>query len=183
MACSPRHIPDDVVNNEVLRVIHAHINVYTDNINMIRRINSRKQNQDRFAFFGKEVKKLQREMEKNNNFRNALYEDYSSGVIDAEQYLQFKKESEEKDEKYKKLVEELLLERSAYDTSYKTDEEWDALIESFRDKRKLTKQMVDAFVKRIDVDKNGNAIVELVYDDMLEDLIKVAKRKEAANGR
>ena len=43
--------------------------------------------------------------------------------------------------------------------------------------------MVDAFVKRIDVDKNGNAIVELVYDDMLEDLIKVAKRKEAANGR
>lgn len=183
MACSPRHIPDDVVNNEVLRVIHAHINVYTDNISLIRRINARKQNQDRFAFFGKEVKKLQREMEKNNNFRNALYEDYSSGVIDAEQYLQYKKESEEKDEKYKKLVEELLLERSAYDTSYKTDEEWDALIESFRDKRKLTKQMVDAFVKRIDVDKNGNAIVELVYDDMLEDLIKVAKRKEAANGR
>ncbi len=181
--CSPRHIPDDVVNNEVLRIIHTHINVYTDNINLIRRINARKQNQDRFSFFGKEIKKLQREMEKNNSFRNALYEDYSSGVIDAEQYLQFKKESEDKDEKYKKLIEELLIERSAYDTSYKTDEEWDALIESFRDKRKLTKQMVDAFVKRIDIDKNGNAIVELVYDDMLEDLIKVAKRKEAANGR
>lgn len=181
--CMPHHVPDEVINNEVLRVIHAHINVYTDNINLIRRINARKQNQDRFAFFGKEIKKIQRDLDKNNKFRNSLYEDYAAGVIDAEQYLQFKKESEEKDAKQKKILEELITERSAYDLSYKTDEEWDALIESFRDKRKLTKAMVDAFVKRIEVDRAGNAVVELVYDDMLEDLIKIAKRKEAANGR
>ncbi len=181
--CMPHHIPDEVVNNEVLRVIHAHINVYTDNINLIRRINARKQNQDRFAFFGKEIRKIQRDMDKNNKFRNSLYEDYASGAIDAEQYLHFKRESEEKDERLKKLLEELIVERSAYDVSYKSDEEWDALIESFRDKRKLTKPMVDAFVKRIEVDRAGNAVVELVYDDMLEDLIKIAKRKESANGR
>ena len=180
--CSPRFIPDDVVNNEVLRVIHAHINVYTDNVNLIRRINGRKQNQNKFAFFGKEINRIQGEMDKSSNLRNSLYEDYSAGIIDAEQYLQFKKECEEKEADYKKQIEELLIQRSAYDTSFKTDEEWDELIESFRDKRKLTKTMVEAFVRRIEVDRFGNAVVELVYDDMLEDLIKVAKRKEAANG-
>ena len=105
--CTARHIPDEVVNNEVLRVIHAHINVYTDNVNIIRRINGRKQNQNKFAFFGKEIGRAQREMEKSSSLRNSLYEDYSAGIIDAEQYLQFKKECEEKEAAYKNQLEEL----------------------------------------------------------------------------
>lgn len=53
------------------------------------------------------------------------------------------------------------------------------LIESYRDKRLLTKKMVDAFVKKVTLDRDGNAIVELIYDDFLKDLVSYAKEREA----
>ena len=71
--------------------------------------------------------------------------------------------------------------RARYDTKYKTNKEWDDLINSFRDKRLLTKKMVDAFVKKVSIDEDGNAEVELVYDDMLADLVKFAREREKEN--
>lgn len=105
-------------------------------------------------------------------------EDYVSRIIDAEQYLKFKKDDEETEKRLTKQLEEMLSEKSKYDTSYKSDEEWDALIESYRDKRILTKKMVDAFVKKVTLDRDGNAIVELIYDDFLKDLVSYAKERE-----
>ena len=118
-------------------------------------------------------------MEKVAKHRNELYEDYVSRIIDAEQYLKFKKDDEELEKRLTKQLEEMLAEKSKYDTSYKSDEEWDALIEAYRDKRLLTKKMVDAFVKKVTLDRDGNAIVELIYDDFLKDLVSYAKEREA----
>ncbi|MCF0187685.1 MAG: recombinase family protein, partial [Bacteroidaceae bacterium] len=42
--CNPKFVPDTDINDEVLRVIHTHINVYTDNLQMIRRLNGKKEN-------------------------------------------------------------------------------------------------------------------------------------------
>lgn len=176
--CFAHYVSDTKVNDEVLRVIHSHINIYTDNVQMIRRLNGKKTNVAKYDIFAKEVRKLQKELEKVAKHRNELYEDYVSRIIDAEQYLKFKKDDEETEKRLTKQLEEMLSEKSKYDTSYKSDEEWDALIESYRDKRLLTKKMVDAFVKKVTLDRDGNAIVELIYDDFLKDLVSYAKERE-----
>lgn len=43
----------------------------------------------------------------------------------------------------------------------------------------LTKEMVNAFVEKIEIHESGSITVRLVYDDMLEELRKYAKEREA----
>ena len=169
------------VNDQVLRVIHTHINVYTDNLALIKKINSRKDNVEQYTIFNKEVKRLQKELDRLATDRQRLYEDYVTKIIDSEQYVKFKKEYEEREKYYKAEYAEMFEARARYDTKYKTNKEWDDLINSFRDKRLLTKKMVDAFVKKVSIDEDGNAEVELVYDDMLADLVKFAREREKEN--
>ena len=76
----------------------------------------------------------------------------------------------------------MLVEKNKVSVNFKTDEEWDTLINSFRDKRILTKKMVEALVSKVLVDKDFNIEVELVYDDMLKDLVTYAKEREAKDG-
>lgn len=180
--CNPKYIPDTTINDEVLRVVHTHINVYTDNVEMIRRLNGKKENCLQFEVFSKEVRRLQRELDKITAMKNDLYEDYVAHLIDAEQYLTIKAENLEKEAKLKASLEEMLVEKNRVSVNYKTNEEWDALINSIRDKRILTKKMVDALVSRVVVDRNFNIEVELVYDDMLKDLATYAKEREAKDG-
>ncbi|MDD3139936.1 MAG: recombinase family protein [Lachnospiraceae bacterium] len=180
--CKPKYVRDTIINDEVLRVIHTHINIYTDNIQMIRRLNGKKENCLQFEVFSKEVRRLQRELDKITAIKNDLYEDYVARLVDAEQYLKIKADNEEKESKLKAALEEMLVEKNKVSVNYKTDESWDALINSIRDKRMLTKQMVDALVSKVVVHKNFNIEVELVYDDMLKDLVTYAKEREARDG-
>ena len=177
--CFPHHIPDAKIKDEVLRVIHTHINVYTDNTAMIRRLNSKKSCTMKFDILGKEINRIQAEITKVGKHKVGLYEDYTELILDAEQYLAFKALDEKKERDLQLKLESILSEKKQYDINFKSDKEWDDLINSIRDKRLLTKKMVDALVKCVEVDGKGNIIVELVYDDMLQDLVKYARGREA----
>ena len=113
--------------------------------------------------------------------RTRLYEDYSLKLIDAEQYVRLKDSYSEQEISLKKKLDELLIRQAQNDRNYHTDEEWMRIVEKYRNVRKLTKPMVDAFVEAILVEEDGNLNIELKYDDMLIDLVKLAKEKEAGN--
>ena len=53
------------------------------------------------------------------------------------------------------------------------------MINKYRNTRTLTKEMVNAFVEKIEIHESGSITVRLVYDDMLEELRKYAKEREA----
>ncbi|MCF0187329.1 MAG: hypothetical protein HUJ98_12690, partial [Bacteroidaceae bacterium] len=121
-------------------------------------------------------------MDKITKIKNDIYEDYVARLIDAEQYVKIKDDNEKKEAVLKENLEEMLIEKNRVSVNYKTDEEWDAIINSLRDKRLLTKKMVENLVSKVIVDKDHNIEVELVYDDMLTELVKFARAKEAKSG-
>lgn len=51
----------------------------------------------------------------------------------------------------------------------------------FLGERELTQGMVDAFVTRVSVDREGNCEVVLAYDDMLAELLGAVREREAEN--
>ena len=53
-------------------------------------------------------------------------------------------------------------------------------INKYMAKRKLTKELVDAFVSEI-VFYDGNIEVKLLYDDFLKELLKVAEEREVSS--
>ena len=46
-----------------------------------------------------------------------------------------------------------------------SNEDWKAVVQKYLTKRKLTKEMVDAFVDRVEVHEDANIVVHLIYDD------------------
>ena len=166
-------------NDYVLRVIRAHINVYVENVDLIRRLNQRQESIKKYDVFNREIKKCRKELEKVAVHRERLFEDYVCRIIDAEQYETFSKQDAETEKEIQNNMEILLKHQVGYEKNFHTEEEWETLINKYRNTRTLTKEMVNAFVEKIEIHESGSITVRLVYDDMLEELRKYAKEREA----
>ena len=169
------------VYDETFRVIHAHMNVFTDTVEMIRRLNSRQKAIEQYDVISKEIKKLQRKLAEMKENKMRLYEDYQLKLIDADQYVRLKENYSSQEKAMKERLEILLVRQAQNDRNFHTDEEWENIIEKYRNARKLTKPMVDAFIDTIYVKKDGSPHIKLKYEDMLIDLVKLAKEKEAGD--
>ena len=180
--CPSSHIVDaKTVYDEVFRVIHAHMNVYTDTVDMVRRLNSRQEVMEQYDVVSREIRKIRRKLDETRESRTRLYEDYSLKLIDAEQYMQLKGRYHEQDEALKNRLEGLLVRQAKSDRNFHTDEEWQRIVEKYKNARSLTKPMVDAFVEVILVEADGKLNVKLIFDEMLIELVNFVKEKEAGN--
>ena len=74
-------------------------------------------------------------------------------------------------------AEELLGRQKCYQKDFLPDEDWAAAVKKFMGKRKLTKEMADAFLEKIVLDKEGNVEITLKYDDFLKELLQTAGEK------
>ena len=180
--CSSHRIHDTDVYGQVLRVIHTHISVYLDRVEMIRRLNRRQESMEKYDVFGREIRRCHKDLEKLAGNKERLYEDYVSCLIDAEQYECFKERDAAREKELRARLEELSVYRARYSADFRTDGEWEKVIDAYRNKRVLTKKMVDAFVEKIEVCADRSLKIRLVYDDMLKELAGYAGERAAEHG-
>ena len=158
---------------------HDYSDLYVENVDLIRRLNQRQESIKKYDVFNREIKKCRKELEKVAVHRERLFEDYVCRIIDAEQYETFSKQDAETEKEIQNNMEILLKHQVGYEKNFHTEEEWETLINKYRNTRTLTKEMVNAFVEKIEIHESGSITVRLVYDDMLEELRKYAKEREA----
>ncbi len=179
--CDKKSIPENAVNDEVLRVVHAHMKVYVDSVGMLRRMNRKAESMKRYDALTKEIQKLHHDMEKLAAHRQQLYEDYAGRLIDAGQYGAFADRDAAKEAQLRRRISEITGYQKKYGRDYCASVDWEAAIEKYRNIRHLTKKMVDAFVEKIEIFSAGKVTVHLLYDDMLEELVAYTKEREAAD--
>lgn len=177
--CFSHSVKDTDVNDYVLRIIRTHINVYTENVDMVRRLNQRQESIQKYDVFNREIRKCRRELEKLAKHREQLFEDYVCKLVDAEQYETFAAQDTETEKQIQNNLDNLLKHKVGYEKNFHTEEEWERIIDKYRNTRTLTKDMVHAFVEKVEITKDRAITVHLVYDDMLEELRKYAKEREA----
>ena len=112
--------------------------------------------------------------------KSGLYEDYREQLITAEELCQYQKEYECRVNEIEAQITELLHRRSLYEKEFHIDEGWEETVNKYMTKRKLTKELVDAFVSEI-VFNDGNIEVKLLYDDFLKELLEVAEEREVSS--
>ena len=182
--CSRKSVSENAVNDEVLRVIRVHMNVYVDSMEMLKRMNRKAESMEKYDVLTREIQKLHHDMEKVSERRQQLYEDYAERLIDAEQYETLANKEAVKEAELRKRINEVTEYQKKYDQNYCASRDWETAIEKYRNIRHLTKKMVDAFVDKIEVLSAGKVTVRLVYDDMLHELVAYTKEREAAgNGQ
>ena len=69
--------------------------------------------------------------------------------------------------------------QAEYSSEYRVDKGWKAEVERFLNEKKLTKEMVEAFVDKVMVHEDRSIEVHLKYDRELEGLLGLKAGREA----
>jgi len=150
---------------------------------MVKRMNARTESQQKYNLYAKEADKISKELQKTVEMKAGIFEDYKEHLIDEEQYVQISKNYADKIKVLECRLEEMLKAQASYSKSYNVDTDWKTVVEKYLKKRKLTKEMVEAFVESVAVHEDGRLAVHLVYDDMLKELLALsAERQGICNG-
>ena len=129
------------------------------------------------------IEKEETELQKTTEVKAGIFEDYWDKLIDEEQYVQISEKYAAKIKELSARLDEMLKAQAEYSREYHIDEDWKAVVQKYLNKRKLTKEMVEAFVDRVEVHEDANIVVHLIYDDVLESLKSLsAEREGGANG-
>ena len=177
--CKGHRVKKEYVDEDVLRLIQAHMKTVLDTEKMIREMNTASRNQTKYQLLDKEVGKLRRELSRISRRKADLYEDYTERLITEEEYLQFSRIYSNEIENIKSSLDTVLTAQVQYSKDYHIEEGWGDTIHTYMSKRKLTKEMVDAFVDSVIIHGKYDYEIKLVYDDQFAELQQLKKEKEA----
>ena len=163
--CKGHRVRKEYVDDDVLRLIQTHMKTVLDTEKMIQEMNAASKNQTQYLLISKR--------------KSDLYEDYSERLITEEEYIQFSRIYSNEIENIKSRLDTVLAAQVRYSQDYHIEEGWGNVIHTYMSKRKLTKEMADAFVDSIIIHGKYDYEIKLVYDDQFADLQKLKKEKEA----
>ena len=177
--CTSHKVSADAVDNAVFNEIREHMRFCIDAEETVRRMNAKTENLKKYDIYGKEADKIRKELQKTTKVKAGIFEDYREKLIDEEQYVQISEKYAAKIKELSARLEEMLKAQAAFASDYHIDEDWKAVIDKYLNKRKLTKEMVEAFVDKVVVHDNLRIEVHLIYEDVLSDLQRLSKEREA----
>lgn len=169
-----RKVPVSEAEQAVFGVIHKHMELCIDKVQMIQNLNRRKENVSRYNVHQKAIDRLRKEEKRINAAKSGLYEDYKDGLVTAEEMCRYRKEYEGRIKRMEEQVTELLAGQRAYDRDFHPDGDWEQTVQKYFRCRKLTKEMADAFVEKIFFHVDGSMEIHLKYDDFLQNLSEMA---------
>lgn len=180
---SGHYIMLEDVEAAVMKVVHAHIVTCIDKVDVLRQMNKRQESIRTYDILGKEISRINRELSRLQEHKRILYDDYSFGLMDSEQYREYLDRDKQTEEQLRAKLSEVSKQQKLYDKNFHTDREWEDKIEAFRNKRKLARDIVEAFVERVEVHDDKSLDIRLKYDDILKDMTDIVAERGENNGK
>lgn len=115
------------------------------------------------------------------NKKALLYDEYADGIISKKDYLMISGKYDEEAEMLSVQIGATEKQISNRKVMLSSQNDWIVAFDKFRSKRKLSKDMVDALIKRVIIKSKTEIEVEFYYRDEFESLVKGLKKlKEEA---
>lgn len=169
------------VEAAVFGVIRSHMDACLDAERLVRKLNAGRQGMERYRLMSRQAERIRERMRQAAGKKAGLYADFAERLIDGEEYAALSERYTKEAEALSAELERLLEERERYERDFHIEEGWEKTVRGFLGERELTQGMVDAFVTRVSVDREGNCEVVLAYDDMLAELLGAVREREAEN--
>ena len=159
--------------------IREHMRLCLDTQAAVRQSNTRGRNMERYDIYGKEAERIKRELQKASEVKAGIFEDYKSGLIDGEQYVEISGKYAGKIKELSVRLEEMLKAQEEYSGGYCVDSGWKAVVDRYLEEDRLTGEMVQAFVDKVEVHEDAGVEIHLKYDDALDRLLSLGAEREA----
>ena len=172
--CTFHYIRQNVLNDIVLKAIQAQVKTAMDYEVLLEKL----RNSDMVRSFRDKlngcIQSTQQKIRGLQTKRTRLYEDYTEGLLDEQEY-NFARESFNADyEKLNKQLDDLIVRRTEYQEALSAENKWISLMKSVRNCRKLTQELVDTVVDKIKVYENKDVELIVRYHDVYEMTVRFA---------
>lgn len=151
--CDMKAVRAEEIDKIVFQSVKTIIIAAMDNEMKYSNLKDGEQKRKRRMYYEGHLKRLSREIEKKKRDRFEIYEDFTKGIIDTEEF-KYAKEKYSADILYKEQEREKLskeYELFSKNTNFKT---WLEKFKRFRSQKNLTEEMVDCFIDKVVVYDN-----------------------------
>lgn len=162
-----KNIKADDMEALVLELIQKHIAVYVDAKDRLNVLNRGKQAESEKKALDKRLAGLQTRKDKVTDFIKNLYEDFADGVFSEAEYLEMKAGYVKEQEALDAQIVAAGAEAKTYEKGYAGGEAMAAVFEKYLGVNKLSKAMVQAFIRKIICYGKERFEVEYCFSDEL----------------
>lgn len=175
-ACPKKNIRADDLDHIVLETLHKQMDVFMDARKVLEKLIALEKKQTKKNAPENRIQSIREELEKQRNRSTALYTDYKEGLLTQEEYLYAKQKYQEKIAALEGELSKISRLRTKTDEIGSEEKHWDKMIEQYRNASEISREMVAAMVKGIQVHTDNQISVEFRYMNEFEELLRQCDR-------
>ena len=177
--CNCDDIGYETLNNLVFKVIKERALSVIDEAEMLKTLKTSSAPAIKRRELKQALAHKQSELNKVHQSKRDLYADFAEGLLTEDDYIAINKNYTAKMKDIEAVINELSGEIYCLEADSLNDEYLLSIVNSVKNKRKLTRELVEIFVDRITVYSAAEIEVRLKFDDTLEELISAREKREA----
>ena len=168
----------DAVYDTVFLAVKEQIKILLDTAALLLQMNQSQEAKEKMASFSEALNKCHADLQKVAALKSGLYADYQQSLLGEKEYLQLNEEYSGRIEKLEQYADELAEAMEGYRHTPMRGTELRKIIEKYRSKRKLSKEMVEELVERVIVHEDKSMEIVFRYDDEMKKLLMAMEQRK-----
>lgn len=177
-SCNCLPIKMDVVYDTVFLAVKEQIKILLDTDALLQKMNQSSKAKEKMAAFSEALSKCHADLKKVAALKSGLYADYQQDLLTEKEYLQLNKEYSGRIEKLEQYADELAEAMEGYRHTPMRGTELKEVIEKYRSKRKLSKEMAEELIDRVLIHEDKRIEVVFKYDDEMKKLLMAMEQRK-----
>ena len=176
--CTPHSIRSDKLEDMLLEAIKVQIDLVIDMEKTIDEIKKSKKKKINESKLYKERKELVCKLEKNRVLKRTAYEDMKINNISKNEYFELVEKYEKDIERINRRINEIdsLMEETSDDNI--TDTKWIENLKQFHNIKKLTRKILNNFIKVVYIHEGGHITIVYKYEDEFNRILEYIKNNK-----
>ena len=178
--CQKRSVKLEVVEETVFETLKLYQKLFADAGRKLRQYNRTLEAKKILQKLQKEKEDLEEQRSQYLGIAGTLYDDYEEGILDIEEYEYVSKEYKRKisdcNERLQKIKEQI----TNYDEEFPLGKKTYKEFQKSKFSQKLTQEMVDAFVDKVFVHKDGSLTIKYRFQDEYMSVMQVLDERQVA---
>lgn len=161
----------------VLKLLVKQIKCVLAEKELIGNIEKNTEYRQALAEYQTEIKKLETEKTRSIQKQNSLYEDYSSGILDKNEYLLIKQQYRKAEQKEDSQLQVLNGRLHSYQDIEKRMKEWIQRMEDFSLNPSMKGEIVKLFVERIEIGAKSTVYITFSFEDIVNQVHEITRQE------
>lgn len=173
--CDTESVEESHLDEVVLAVIKKHIKLLIDTRILYDKLKVSSEYRNRVSTLNDNLNILLKRKDRNQYLINSLYENYVLNVIDIDEYYYMKNEYEARQVVIDKDIEDINQKLSKLNKSTSSIDRFDKAVRKFKRCRKVTREMIQVFINKIEYTNADNITIKLNFIDEINEISSIAK--------